>query len=212
LSPLQATAAAVAVAAIAAPWSASDVCHDVTAGCATERQQCLTPPPQNTRLAPGPYAAGSHTPPCLAPKPRLLPLTTGAPPSLFHAAGLTGGQHQHSPQSHTPLTTQPHSPPPHTLTVTHSSYLASSSPFCMADMRLSQPLAPHHTHKDTTIQPPTRPGGDRPPTVTHSSNLPSSSPLCMADMRPLMALGSLLRVFASVWRNLQQNRGCCDQV
>lgn len=38
--------------------------------------------------------------------------------------------------------------------------------------------------------------------TTHSSNLPSSSPLFMAESRPLIALGSLFFVLASVCRNL----------
>lgn len=41
-----------------------------------------------------------------------------------------------------------------------------------------------------------------PPPPTHSSNLPSSSPRCMASMRERMALASLLRLLASVARNL----------
>jgi hypothetical protein len=41
--------------------------------------------------------------------------------------------------------------------------------------------------------------------VTYSSNLPSSSPRCIAPRRDLIALVSLLRVLASVARNLHQS-------
>jgi len=41
--------------------------------------------------------------------------------------------------------------------------------------------------------------------VTYSSNLPSSSPRCIAPRRDLIDLVSLLRVLASVARNLHQS-------